>query len=112
MRCESFSVRNLATGTSSSIRLPSGVRTKFVATTYVVAANTELATFTVASTAPAVTDTGTLAGLTITTRNIGSVVLTGAVNDDPMDPNDDTVVTITSTNAGTILLAIIHLWWS
>jgi hypothetical protein len=108
LRCEVFSVQNLASGSAKVIRLQSGARRKFFATGLVVAAATETATFEVDATSWAVPGIGA----STTASGDPVVQISGTLADDPMDSADDTVLTITASGGGTVLLAQLYVWWS
>jgi hypothetical protein len=106
LRCECFSTRSLAAGSSIVFRLPSGQRTRMRIQGYVVAANTETVTFDQDSTSKAVTGTG------VTSRATDGIAVSGGSNDDPMDSTDDSVITISNAGVASALLAYVLVWWS
>ncbi len=112
LRCECFTVRSLLTGTAAAFRVPSGVRRVHQVTAYAVAAvGTDMSA--------AVTGTG-IVGLSATPTSLGATVRAVAVDtptssaivDDPMDNTDDTIITLTNTGAGTIVLGWALVWFS
>lgn len=111
LRCECFTVRSLASGSSAVWRLPSGARRILGSTQYIVGAAGSIATGTVTGTGL----TGSSAAATAT----GATVLvattdaaSGTMNDDPTDTADDATVTIAITGAVTADLAYLLIWWS
>ncbi len=110
LRCECFSVRGLASGSSVVWRLPSGVREILGSTQYIVGAAGSIATGTVTGTgltgsSAAATSTGA------TTLVAATDAASGSMNDDPTDTADDATVTIAITGGVTADLAYLLLWW-
>lgn len=112
LRCECFTIRGLVTTGSAVWRLPSGVRTVHQVTQYLVSPVATDAT-------AAITGTG-IVGLSVTTTATGSTAravntdtpTSSAIVEDPMDPNDDVIVTVTNDGAGTVDMALVLLWFS
>lgn len=107
LRCECFVARVLLAGESRILRLPSGARRKLFADGKVAGALAQTVTFSVDGTSFPVVGTGSA-----TTYASGTAALSGTLVDDPMDPSDDTIVTIANAAGVTIDCAYLLVWFS
>lgn len=109
LRATLFAGRNLATGTSISLRVPSGAVRIMGVSAYLVGAVGATATF-----AEAVSNNqvANLAGIGAASRAFGSSSTVFSFTDDPMTPASDAFISITASGTQTSLLAYMILWWS
>lgn len=111
LRCECFTVRSLASGSSRTWRLPAGARRIIGTVAYIVGAVGPVATTTVVGTGlsgSSVVATATGA----TTLVAASDVASGTMNTDPTVLADDATVTTTISGGGTALFSMVLVWWS
>ncbi len=111
LRCECFTARSLAAGSSVAFRLPSGVRTLRQVTVYAVSPVGADARVTVTGTGVVGLQVDVVAtGATL--RAVGTDTPTSsAIPDDPMDSTDDSIVTITTVGVGTADLIYALVWF-
>lgn len=106
LRIETFRVRSLADGTSKTWRLPSGARRKAGYVLVCVASGSATLTCNVDG-APIDSVVGT--GTSSIASDVGT--LSGTLNDDPTDFNDDTTVELAASGA-TVTIGYVSIFWS